>query len=101
MLSKNRTITLISGRMLPDRLSVREPGITLEPRRMIKGLQRHSSAIAISVAFYVSTFFAIANLLPLGSHDIALGLFAGAIGGLFALITKLIRDRRARHSALY
>jgi len=68
---------------------------------MIKGLQRHSNVIVISVAFYVSVFFAIANLLPLNSQDIALGLFAGAIGGLFALITKLIRDRRARHSALH
>jgi len=68
---------------------------------MIKGLQRHSSTIVISVAFYVSVFFAIANLLPLGSYDIALGLFAGAVGGLFALITKLIHDRRERHSALH
>ena len=68
---------------------------------MIKGLQRHSSAIVISVAFFVSVFFAIANLLPLSSQDIALGLFAGAIGGLFALITRLIHDRRARQSALH
>jgi hypothetical protein len=68
---------------------------------MINGLQRHSSAIVISVAFYVSVFFAIANLLPLGSHDIALGLFAGAVGGLFALVTKLVHDRRARHSTLH
>ena len=68
---------------------------------MIKGLQRHSSTIVISVAFYVSVFFAIANLLPLSSHDIALGLLAGAIGGLFALITKLVQERRAKHSALH
>jgi hypothetical protein len=66
---------------------------------MINKLQRHSSAIVISVAFYVSCFFAIANLVPFSSHDIALGLFAGAIGGLCALITKLIHDRRERHSA--
>jgi hypothetical protein len=68
---------------------------------MINGLQRHSSAIVISVAFYVSCFFAVANMVPFSSHDIALGLFAGALGGLCALITKLIHDRRAGHSALH
>jgi len=68
---------------------------------MINRVQRHASAIVISVAFYVSVFFAIANLLPLGSQDIALGLFAGAVGGLFALITKLIHDQRAKHSPLH
>jgi len=66
---------------------------------MINRLQRHSSAIVISVAFYVSCFFAIANLVPFSSRDIALGLFAGAISALFVLITKLIHDRRAKHSA--
>src|SRR5215467_8495934 len=61
---------------------------------MINRVQRHASAIVISVAFYVSCFFAVANLVPFGSYDIALGLFAGAVGGLFALITKLMISGR-------
>ena len=67
---------------------------------MIKRLQRHASTIVIIVAFYVSGFFALANLLPLSSQQIGVGLIAGAIGGLFALFTKLLNERRSGQSAL-
>jgi len=46
---------------------------------MIKGLQRHAATIVIGVAFYVSGFFAIANLLPLSSRDSGLGLTVSAL----------------------
>ena len=67
---------------------------------MINSLQRHASTIVIIVAFYVSGFFAVANLLPLSSRDIGLGLIAGAIGGLSTLIAKIVNERRAGRSAL-
>jgi hypothetical protein len=67
---------------------------------MIQRLQRHASTIVIIVTFYVSGFFTIANLLPLNAQQIGLGLVAGAVGGLFALITKLVSERRTGLSAL-
>jgi hypothetical protein len=67
---------------------------------MIQWLQRQASTIVIIVTFYVSGFFTIANLLPLNTRQIGLGLMAGAIGGLFALITKLVSERRTGLSVL-
>jgi hypothetical protein len=67
---------------------------------MIRRLQRHASTIVITVTFYVSVFFAVANWVPLSTRQIGLGLIAGAIGGLFALVTKIVNERRAGQSAL-
>ena len=66
---------------------------------MIQRLQQHALPIVIAVAFYVSGFFATANLLTLNGRDIVTGLFAGMIGGLTVLITVLVNEWRAGESS--
>jgi len=65
---------------------------------MIQRLQQHALPIVIAVAFYVTGFFAMANLLTLNGRDIVIGLFAGSIGGLTVLITVLVNDWRTGES---
>jgi hypothetical protein len=65
---------------------------------MIQRLQQHALPIVIAVAFYVSGFFAAANLLTLNGREIVTGLFAGTIGGLTVLIAVLVNEWRAGES---
>jgi hypothetical protein len=44
------------------------------------------------VAFYVSGFFATANVLSLNTREVAIGLFAGTIAGLSVLIGVLVTN---------
>jgi hypothetical protein len=67
---------------------------------MIARVQRHASTIVIIVASYVSVFFVVANVLPLEARDIAVGLIAGAISGLFVLVAKTVSERRAEQSVM-
>jgi hypothetical protein len=67
---------------------------------MIQRAQRHAGPIAVIVASFVSVFFVVANVLPLDARDIAAGLIAGPISGLFVPVTKLVSERRAEQSVL-
>ncbi|HEX9276925.1 MAG TPA: hypothetical protein VGA51_11095 [Casimicrobiaceae bacterium] len=66
---------------------------------MIQRLQQHALPIVIAVAFYVSGFFAMANVLTLNNREIVLGLVAGTIGGLTVLIAVLVDERRSGESS--
>jgi hypothetical protein len=61
---------------------------------MFPSLQQRATPIVITVAFYVSGFFMVANVLTLSGSDVVLGLSAGAIGGLCVLMAALWREKR-------
>jgi hypothetical protein len=46
----------------------------------------------IAVPFFLFGFFVTANLLDLSLHEIAVGLFAGVVGGLTMLVAVLHRE---------
>ena len=66
---------------------------------MFPSLQRQAIPIVIAVAFFVSGFFTVANLLTLTSREIVLGLAAGAVGGLSVLLTVFWNERHSEHSS--
>jgi hypothetical protein len=66
---------------------------------MIQRLQQHAMPIVIAVAFYVSGFFAMANLLSLNGREIMVGLLAGTIGGLTVLVAVLVTEWQSGESS--
>jgi hypothetical protein len=47
------------------------------------------------VSFFVFGFFIVANVLHLSERDVAVGLIAGAIGGITMLVVSRAEERRA------
>jgi len=60
---------------------------------------KNTVPITIGVSFFVFGFFVTANLLHLSDREIAIGLVAGAMGGLTTLISMLWRERKASVTA--
>jgi hypothetical protein len=61
---------------------------------MMQKLQNHSIPIALAVTFFIVGFFLVSNVLGLTEREIALGLIAGAAGGLSVLVAVLWSDRK-------
>jgi hypothetical protein len=68
---------------------------------MLRQLQELTIPAAVSIAFFDATFFAIAHMWHFSGREIALGVAAGAAGGLFVLGAVLIQAARRvqTHSA--
>jgi hypothetical protein len=67
---------------------------------MFHRLQQQAISIVIAVAFYVSGFFIVANLLTLNGREVVLGLAAGAIGGLCVLLAIFLSEERRKSSSV-
>jgi hypothetical protein len=61
---------------------------------MFQSLQQQAIPIVIAVAFYISGFFIVANFLMLSGREVALGLAAGAVGGLCVLAAVFWSEQR-------
>ena len=68
---------------------------------MLRQLQDFTIPAAVSIAFFDATFLAIAHLWQFSGQEIALGVTAGAAGGLFVLAAVLVQSLRSgrAHSA--
>jgi hypothetical protein len=60
---------------------------------MTQKLHSQSIPIALAVTFFTVGFFLVSNALGLTEREIALGLIAGAAGGLSVLVAVLWSDR--------
>lgn len=56
---------------------------------MIEDLRKLMIPSVISISFFVFGFFVVANALDLALREIAIGLIAGAVGGITMLVTIL------------
>jgi hypothetical protein len=65
---------------------------------MFRRLQQQAIPIVIAVAFYISGFFLVANVLTLSGREVVLGLAAGAVGGLSVLLAIFWSEERRRSS---
>ena len=61
---------------------------------MLRQLQDFTIPAAISITFFDATFLTIANLWHFSGRDIALGVAAGAAGGLCVLGAVLLQAMR-------
>lgn len=61
---------------------------------MLRQLQEFTVPAAVSIAFFDATFFAIARAWHFSGREIALGVAAGAAGGLFVLGAVLLQAAR-------
>lgn len=68
---------------------------------MLSYVKQQTVTITIGVSFFLFGFFAVANLLRLSDRDVAIGLIAGAVGGLTVFIASLIDERRARTASVH
>jgi hypothetical protein len=62
---------------------------------MLSYVQTQTVTITIGVSFFVFGFFIVANVLHLSERDVAVGLIAGAIGGITMLVVSRAEERRA------
>ena len=62
---------------------------------MLRQLQMLTVPTAISIAFFDATFLVIAHYFGFSGHDVALGVAAGAAGGLYVLVAMLWRTGRS------
>lgn len=62
---------------------------------MLRQLQDFTIPTAISITFFDATFLTIANLWHFSGRDIALGVAAGAAGGLCVLGAVLLQAMRS------
>ncbi len=62
---------------------------------MLRQLQELTVPSAVSIAFFDATFFAIAHIWHFSGREIALGVAAGAAGGLFVLGAVLLQAMRS------
>jgi hypothetical protein len=68
---------------------------------MLRQLQAFTIPAAISIAFFDGTFLAIAHVWRFSGREIALGVAAGAAGGLCVLAAMLVQAmRNAPHEAV-
>lgn len=68
---------------------------------MLSYVKKQTVTITIGVSFFLCGFFTVANLLHLSDSDVAVGLFAGAVGGFTVFIAALIDERRARTASMH
>jgi len=69
---------------------------------MLRQLQDFTVPAAISIAFFDATFLAIAHVWHFTGREIALGVAAGAAGGLFvlgAVLAQAMRSAAPRNAA--
>lgn len=62
---------------------------------MLRQLQELTIPAAVSIAFFDATFLAIADVWHFSGREIALGIAAGAAGGLFVLGAVLMQAMRS------
>ena len=62
---------------------------------MLRQLQEFTIPAAISITFFDATFLTIGNLWHFSGRDIALGIAAGAAGGLCVLGAVLVQAMRS------
>ena len=62
---------------------------------MYQHLKKYTVPVTISVSFYLFGFFIMVNALKLTDRDIAVGLIAGAVGGLTMLVATYWQERRS------
>lgn len=61
---------------------------------MLRQLQELTIPAAVSIAFFDATFLAIAQVWEFSGREIALGIAAGAAGGLFVLAAVALQSKR-------
>lgn len=61
---------------------------------MLRQLQELTIPAAVSIAFFDATFLAIAQVWQFSGREIALGIAAGAAGGLFVLTSAALQSKR-------
>jgi hypothetical protein len=62
---------------------------------MLRQLQVFTIPAAVSIAFFDATFLAIAHAWEFSGREIALGIVAGAAGGLFVLSAVMLQALRS------
>lgn len=62
---------------------------------MLRQLQEFTIPAAVSIAFFDATFLAIAHVWHFSGREIALGVTAGAAGGLCVLGAVLLQSMRS------
>ncbi len=62
---------------------------------MVRQLQEFTVPAAVSIAFFDATFLTIAHLWQFSGQELALGVAAGAAGGLFVLAAVLVQSMRS------
>ncbi len=62
---------------------------------MLRQLQELTIPAAVSIAFFDATFLAIAHVWQFSGQEIALGVTAGAAGGLYVLTAILLQSMRS------
>ncbi len=62
---------------------------------MLRQLQELTIPAAVSIAFFDATFLAIAHVWQFSGREIALGVTAGATGGLYVLTAILLQSMRS------
>lgn len=70
---------------------------------MLRQLREFTIPAAVSIAFFDATFLAIAHVWQFSGREIALGVTAGAAGGLFvlaAVVLQSMRDGAAQPAAM-
>jgi hypothetical protein len=60
---------------------------------VMQELRNLTVPIAIAVSFFLFGFFVTANLFDMSIREIAVGLIAGAVGGMTSLVTVLHQAR--------
>jgi hypothetical protein len=61
---------------------------------MLRQLQELTIPAAVSIAFFDATFLAFAHVWQFSGREIALGVAAGAAGGLFVLAAVVLQSKR-------
>lgn len=62
---------------------------------MLRQLQEFTIPAAVSIAFFDATFLAIAHVWHFSGREIALGVAAGAAGGLCVMSAVLLQAMRS------
>jgi hypothetical protein len=62
---------------------------------MLRQMQEFTIPAAVSIAFFDATFLAIAHVWQFSGREIAVGVAAGAAGGLFVLSAVLLQSMRS------
>ena len=62
---------------------------------MLRQLQEFTIPASVSIAFFDATFLAIAHVWHLSGREIALGVAAGAAGGLCVMGAVLLQAARS------
>jgi len=61
---------------------------------MLRQVQELTVPAAVSIAFFDATFLAFAHVWQFSAREIAVGIAAGAAGGLFVLAAVVLQLKR-------